>query len=69
MDMEWQDGFRIKVRLADGAAVISANQEGLLSLAAQLASLARETPGSHVHYDKDNSLEEDSAEMIIEKTE
>ena len=48
--------------------VISANKEGLLSLAAQLTALAEALPGSHIHYDVFNSLEEGSAEMIIEKS-
>ena len=47
--------------------VVSANREGLLSLAGQLAALAEEKPGTHIHYDAGNSLEEGSAEMIIEK--
>ena len=69
MDIRWHDGYRLSVRIAAGEAVISGNREGLLSLAEQLSALAKEEKGSHIHYDKDNSLEEDSAEMIIEKTE
>ena len=68
MDLEWKDGFVISVRIDDGAAVISANQEGLLSLAGQLAALAAEKPGSHVHYDENNSLEDGSSELIFELT-
>ena len=40
MEFEWVDGFEIKVRIEDGAAVISANREGLLSLAKHLKTLA-----------------------------
>ena len=43
------------------------DKEGLLSLQQQLAALAEETPGSHIHYDEYNSLEEGSSELIIEK--
>ena len=68
MRMEWVDGFEIRVNIENGEAVISANKEGLLSLAKQLAALAEEDPGSHIHYDQYNSLEEGSAELIIEKT-
>ncbi len=69
MRVTWTDGFKIRVASEGGAAVISANREGLLSLAGQLAALAEEAPGSHIHYDDRNSLEEDSAELIIEKTD
>ena len=34
---------------------------------AQLKALAEEMPGSHLHYDGHNALEDGSAEMIIEK--
>ena len=65
MKIEWVDGFEILVSTASGGAVISANKEGLLSLAKQLTALAEETPGSHIHYDENNSLEEGSAELIF----
>ena len=67
MDIAWKDGFEIRVRVEGGAAVISANREGLLSLAGQLAALAEAPPGTHIHYDAYSSLEEGSAELIIEK--
>ena len=67
MDLIWEDGAEIRVAVAGGSAVISANREGLLSLAIHLMSLAEETPGSHIHYDQWNALEEDSAELIVEK--
>ena len=70
MDMEWVDGFTIRVRSdSDGTVVVSANREGLLSLARQLTALADADAGSHIHYDEYNSLEEGSSQMIIEKTE
>lgn len=52
-----------------GTVVISANKEGLLSLAGQLADLANEKTGCHIHYDAYNSLEDGSSELIIEKIE
>ena len=67
MKMEWKDGARIRVKTVCNQIVISANKEGLLSLQQQLAALAEETPGSHIHYDEYNSLEEGSSELIIEK--
>ena len=65
MDIEWVDGFKIRVKVDHGAVVITANREGMLSLAKQLTALAEAAPGQHIHYDDYNSLEEGSAEMII----
>ena len=67
METEWMDGFKIKVAAEKGEIVISANREGLLSLAEQLKALADGMPGDHIHYDAYNALEEGSAEMIIER--
>ena len=70
MDIEWVDGFTIRVHGdGDGTVVVSANREGLLSLAGQLTALADAQAGSHIHYDEHNSLEEGSSQMLIEKTE
>ncbi len=68
MELQWEDGFEIRLSFEHGAAVLSANREGLLSLASQLAALAEEKPGSHIHYDAYNSLEDGSAELIVERT-
>lgn len=68
MEIKWQDGFTIKVNVENkNQVVISANKEGLLSLATQLNDLADEDIGNHIHYDEYNSLEEGSSELIIEK--
>ena len=68
MDIQWVDGFTVKVSVYDGKnVVISANQEGLLSLAKQLIAMAAEEVGSHIHYDVCNSLEEGSSELVIKK--
>jgi hypothetical protein len=69
MELNWEDGFTITVRAKEGLAVISANREGLRSLANHLNALAEEAPGCHLHLDAGNSLEEGSAELILEKTE
>ena len=69
MGIEWENGFTVKVSVEENTVVISANSEGLLSLASQLTALANESTGSHIHYDEYNSLENNSSEMIIEKTE
>ena len=68
MNIEWVEGFEINVKVDEsGAVVISANREGLLSLAQQFTALAETLPGDHIHYDQDNSLEEGSTELIVEK--
>ena len=67
MRVEWVDGFEIKAVVQNGEIVISANREGMLSLAKQLMALADGVPGDHIRYDDQSSLEERSAEMIIER--
>ena len=67
--MRWVDGFKIAVRIESGAAVVSANREGLLSLAHHLSALAEETAGSHIHLAEYNALEESSTELVIERIE
>ena len=68
MDVEWENGFTIKVSVDNGGGVvIAANRQGLLSLVGQLTALADAEVGSHIHYDEHNSLEDGSTPMIIEK--
>ena len=69
MDLKWEDGFTIKVDTEHGEVVIAANKEGLISLANHLMCLAKEAPGSHIHLDEHNSLEEGSAELILVRIE
>ena len=66
MHIEWKDGFIINVKHNSDTVTLSANREGLLSLAKQLTALASELPGTHIHYDSYNSLEDGSDELIIE---
>ena len=66
MELNWVDGFEISVRIESGRTVISANREGLISLANHLKSLAEKPSGSHIHLDAYNSLEEGSSELILE---
>ena len=67
MNIEWIDGYRIAVTVEGNEVLISANIQGLLSLAKQLVALAKEEGGSHIHYDEYNSLEDGSVNLIIEK--
>lgn len=58
MKINWIDGFCIKVDANDNEVVISANKEGLLSLAEICNALANsDIKGEHVHLDSNNSLE------------
>ncbi len=67
MKIEWKDGFEIHVRVDGDEVLVSANREGLLSLAEQFSALAEEGPGCHIHYDEHNSLEEGSSGLIVER--
>ena len=67
MNLEWIDGSEIQVTYTDGTVLISANREGLLSLAAHLTALAGEAPGTHIHLDAYNSLEDGSEELILDR--
>ena len=67
MKIEWIEGSEIAVNIYNKEVTVSANKEGLLSLAGQLKALAEGVPGDHIHYDEDNSLAEGSAELVIER--
>ena len=69
MEIKWENGFAINVRVDRDTVVISANREGLLSLAGQLTALANEKTGSHIHYDEHNALEDGSTELIVERVD
>ena len=66
MDIVWKDGFVIRAFAKNGEVTLSANKEGMLSLADILLSLAQNEPGTHIHLDEYNSLEDGSASIIIE---
>ena len=65
MRIRWEDGFEIHTSTREGEMVISANREGMLSLANILIDLANENPGTHIHLNEFNSLEDGSAELVI----
>ena len=67
LKLEWIDGSEIRATYVDGTVLVSANREGLLSLAAHLTALAGEAPGTHIHLDAYNSLEDGSEELILER--
>ena len=66
--MKWIEGHSIGVRIDGGTAIVSANREGLLSLANCLSELADSPAGSHFHLDEYNALEDGSTQLILEKT-
>ncbi len=65
----WYNNFSIKSEICNDTIHIEANKEGLLSLAANLISLAQdEVPeGTHIELDDYNSLEENSKNLIFER--
>lgn len=65
----WGDGYMIKVASEHKEVVISANREGLISMANHLLNLAQvDVPcGTHIHLDEYNALEDGSIDLIIEK--
>ena len=65
----WDDGFSIKCSIDNGIIHIEANKEGLVSLARHMLELAQENVPmfEHIHLDEYNSLENDSAELVIIK--
>ena len=69
IQLSWEKNFTIEVKNTSNEVIISANNEGLLSLARHLLTLAQnEVPvGTHIHLDEYNSLEEGSIDLIIEK--
>ena len=66
MDVLWVNGYEIKVTRTETETVVSANREGLLSLSNILTALANEPPGSHLHLDESNALEDGSLPLILE---
>lgn len=69
MVLNWENDFQIKVSNENGTISIEANAEGLISLANHFLNLAQNSvpTGTHIHFDKFNSLEDDSLELLIEK--
>jgi hypothetical protein len=67
--LSWENGYDIRCLIKDNAVIISANRQGLISLANHLVTLAQDLVpvGSHLHFDENNSLEDGSTELIISK--
>lgn len=69
IEYKWEHGFDIETHCNNTSITISANKEGLVSLARHLLTLAQDSvpSGHHLHFDEYNSLEEGSVELTIEK--
>lgn len=67
MRIRWEDGFEIRVAISGEEVTISANREGLISLANIMLDLVEELPGAHVHLDERNCLGDGSCKLIIER--
>ncbi|WP_448105185.1 Imm32 family immunity protein [Pedobacter panaciterrae] len=63
LNYKWEEKFEIKTKIKDGAIIISANTEGLMSLANHFLNLVQRTVPSGYH----NSLEDGSIELIVQK--
>lgn len=66
---EWEYGFRIEVKVSNGAVLLWADKGGLISLARHLLLLSQDAvpSGHHLHFDPGNALEDDSCELVISK--
>lgn len=67
---DWEDDFEIEVRIIGNSTVqITANRDGLISLARHLINLSQDRyqKGYDFHLDSYNSLSEGSSELIIQK--
>ena len=69
IELKWESNYKIIVNNCNNELIISANREGLLSLANHLINLSQlDVPiGTHIHLDEYNSLEEGSVDMVIQK--
>ena len=65
----WEEDFSIKCSIDNNSVIIEANKGGLISLARHLLGLAQENVPEfeHFHLDEYNSLDDDSAELIVVK--
>ena len=67
--LSWEDDFVILVKKEGDEVILQADKGGLISLANHLLTLAQDNVPAHehIHLDEDNSLEDGSLPIIIEK--
>lgn len=65
----WEEKFSIKCSVENNIVTIEADKGGLISLARHLLELAQENVPEfeHIHLDEYNSLDDNSAELIVVK--
>jgi hypothetical protein len=68
-EFKWEGDFKIETKFEENILKVVANKDGLLSLANHFLNLAQDKvpSGYHIHLDENNSLENNSLELIIEK--
>ncbi len=66
---DWEEDFKIEVKIINEKVLINANKDGLISLARHLLNLSQGhfDFGYSIHLDSYNSLEDTSNELIIQK--
>lgn len=70
MEYKWIGNYSIKTKMDSDSFIITANKDGLLSLASILTYMANNDElfdGWHMHLDQYSSLETGSVELILEK--
>ncbi len=69
LDVIWENGAKYMVNVDENHVILSANKDGLISLAKQMLYMAYNDLeiGSHVHFDSFFTKEENMCELIIEK--
>jgi len=63
------EGGALKVELSGDAVWISGDGPGLRDLARWCLALSGATPGSHVHFDGDLTLDDGSEDLIVQRVE
>lgn len=69
IELKWESNYKIIVNNCNNELTISANREGLLSLANHMINISQlDVPiGTHIHLDEYNSLEKGSVDLVIQK--
>ena len=68
--LRYEGDYRIKLEITgEHEILLSANKDGLISLATHLLTLAQDTVPAceHFHLTEDDTLEDGSAELIVQK--
>jgi hypothetical protein len=69
LQYKWEEGYLINVIVDEDGVTLQCNKAGLRSLANHMISLADNAvpETSHIHLDSDNSLEDGSVRLMINK--